>query len=77
MARKKSKGRLRVLQLPAGTTLYLAFIKVTIMYLIIRFIISDAYNLFTSITSGKYCTTNPTQCADGSSILSGYNKHDD
>ncbi len=46
-----------------------------IYYLIMRFLICDAYNMWTSY-HGHFCKENPKQCTgDYNSYLSGYNKH--
>ena len=46
-----------------------------IYYLILRFLIYDAYNIFSSY-QGHFCKANPKQCTgDYTSFLSGYNKH--
>jgi hypothetical protein len=61
--------------LNSGTAMYFTFIKMCICYLLLRFLICDAFNMFTSYL-GHYCKQNPKQCGgDYNSYLSGYNKH--
>lgn len=61
--------------LNSGTAMYFIFIKMCILYLLMRFIIADGFNLWTSYM-GHFCKLNSKQCTgDYNSYLSGYNKH--
>lgn len=53
--------------------MFFTFIKMAICYLLLRFLISDAYNLATSVMA-HYCYDYPSECTDFSSRLSSYNK---
>lgn len=61
--------------LNSGTSLYFTFIKMCIGYLVLRFLICDAFNMWTSY-HGHYCKENPSKCSDYfNSYFSSYNKH--
>jgi hypothetical protein len=65
----------QVFLLNSGTAMYFTFIKMCIGYLIMRFLICDGYNMWTSY-QGHFCAENPKSCSgDYNSYLSGYNKH--
>jgi hypothetical protein len=58
-----------------GTSMYFTFIKMCIFYLLLRFLICDAYNMWTS-SQAHFCAENKKQCTDYfNSYFSGYNKH--
>jgi hypothetical protein len=64
-----------VFALSPGASLYFTFVKMCVYFLLLRFLVSDLYNLWTS-GQGHYCERNPRQCSgDFYSFLSGYNKH--
>ena len=69
--------------LPADVSLYFTFIKMVIIFLLLRFLVVEFYNLSTSL-NGQYCQnylSNPKNPTDKicysylMSILSGFNKH--
>lgn len=64
-------------KLNSDVTLFFFFIKMSIFYLLLRFLVTDSYNIYSSM-HGHYCTNFPTMCANlFNSYLSGYNKHTD
>lgn len=69
----KVKAGTDVFLLNSGSSMFFTFIKMSICYLLLRFLISDAYNLITSLMA-TYCKDNPHDCSDFSSNLSAYNK---
>lgn len=42
-------------KLSSGISMFFTFIKMAICYLILRFILTDAFNLISSATAGSYC----------------------
>jgi hypothetical protein len=57
----------QVFLLSSNTAMYFSFVKMAIVYLVIRVLVFDAYNLYSSI-NGQYCQHH--QCAY---TISGYN----
>lgn len=50
----KVKAGSKIFMLDAGTSMFFTFIKMSIAYLFLRFVLSDGFNVITSIL-GRYC----------------------
>jgi hypothetical protein len=46
-------------KLSAGISMFFTFIKMAICYLILRLVLTDAFNLISSAAAGTYCENNP------------------
>lgn len=62
--------------LDSGSSYFFTFIKSVILYLVLRFLIADLFNIFTSSTQGQYCSKNPTLCNSAFSYFSSFNQRD-
>jgi hypothetical protein len=61
--------------LTSGVSLYFTFVKMLILYLSFRFLLTDSFNLISSISSGEYCGTYANLCNGYfTSLASSYNK---
>lgn len=62
-------------KLSAGMSLFFSFIKMAVVYLCMRFLVTDAFNLLSSAAGGSYCESYPDFCGSGViGEMSAYNK---
>ena len=65
----------RVFLLNSGTAMYFTFVKLCIYYLLLRLLVVDGFNMWSSYR-GHFCSEQPDACErDYNSYLSAYNKH--